>query len=373
MKIIEVISDTNIGGAGVLLANRLSCTDLEKYRTEVIVPKNSRLKTRIEALGVKCRELEIAGDKSFDVGAIMQYIRFLKKEKPDIVNCHGCLSARIAAWSCKIPIKICTRHCVFPLSKRERLLGSLNSRISDCFIAVAHSAKQNLIDMGIQGNKIHVIINGSMPLRVSTAEEKNILRRRLNIEDGEAVLGLCARLEKYKGHECFLRAVKELLERGIRVKVLLLGEGTRRAELERICKEYGIENAVNFCGFVPNVADYMNIVDVNINCSTGTETSSLALSEGMSLGIPAVVSDYGGNPYMIKHGVNGFVFKCGDSTEMADCIQKMLEARELYKRMVAQARQRFELELNAEIMTENTNRLYDALYEKHVTEPCSKP
>ena len=64
----------------------------------------------------------------------------------------------------------------------------------------------------------------------------------------------------------------------------------------------------------------MNIVDINVNCSVGTETSSLALSEGMSLGIPAVVSDFGGNPYMIEHGVNGLVCECYDSRKMADHI-----------------------------------------------------
>lgn len=372
MKIIEVISDTNIGGAGVLLVNRLTCTDLEKYRTEVLVPKDSRLKPRIEAVGAKCRELDVTGDSSFDVGAVMQYIRVFNTEKPDTVNCHGCLSARIAAWLCGVPVKICTRHCVFPVSAKERLLGNLNGILSDCFIAVAYSTKQNLTDMGIRENKIRVIINGAVPLRVSTAEEKKVMRKRLNIENGEAVIGLCARLEKYKGHECFLRAVRELLRRGIKVKALLLGDGTQRAELEKMCRDYGIENAVRFCGFVSDVASYMNIVDVNINCSVGTETSSLALSEGMSLGIPAVVSDYGGNPYMVKHGANGFVFKCGDSVQMADCIQRLLEDRELYVRMSHEARKRFELELNAESMTKKTNKLYDALYRKHVTEPCSK-
>jgi glycosyltransferase involved in cell wall biosynthesis len=108
----------------------------------------------------------------------------------------------------------------------------------------------------------------------------------------------------------------------------------------------------------------MNIVDIGINCSTGTETSSLALSEGMSLGVVSVVSDYGGNPYMIEHGVNGLVCPQGDSAKMAGFIELLMDDKELYAQMSRNARARFERELNALSMTRKTNQLYDRLYEK---------
>ena len=58
MRIIEAISDTNIGGAGILLLNRLACTDTEKYQTTVILPKGSMLMERVCALGIKCVEID---------------------------------------------------------------------------------------------------------------------------------------------------------------------------------------------------------------------------------------------------------------------------------------------------------------------------
>ena len=172
MRVVEVISDTNIGGAGVLLLNRLSCTDLEKYDTCVLLPHGSMLKAKLEGIGVKCREIECRGDKSFDIKSIRKFIEFFKMYHADIVNCHGCLSARIASRMCGVPVKICTRHCVFPVRVREKYFGVLNNALSDHFIAVAHSARENLIEIGIDANKISVIINGSRALRKLEDKDK---------------------------------------------------------------------------------------------------------------------------------------------------------------------------------------------------------
>ena len=57
-----------------------------------------------------------------------------------------------------------------------------------------------------------------------------------------------------------------------------------------------------FLGFVQNVAEILSILDIQCNCSYGTEASSLALIEGMSLGLATVASDYGGNPWQVDDG-----------------------------------------------------------------------
>ncbi len=367
MKIIEVISDTNIGGAGVLLVNRLKHTDTEKYQTIVVLPQGSMLRERFQDIGIKCICMDCKGDCSFDAFAVKKYARLFKRERPDIVNCHGSLSARIAAKICRVPVKICTRHCVFPVKKRDRMCGFINNYLSDCFIAVAHSARENLISMGIDKRKIKVIINGSEQLRKISETEKKDIKMSLKIGDCTLVLSFCARLEECKGHKWFFKTVQILAKKGIDFKVILIGDGSQRKALEGLSHEYNIQDKVIFMGFVSDTAPLMNIADININCSVGTETSSLALSEGMSIGLPCVVSNYGGNSYMVKHGVNGFVCECGDSKCMAKYIILLMQNRELHKKMSANARKRFETELNSVAMTRKTNCLYDTLYQKHIS------
>lgn len=361
MKIVEVISDTNIGGAGILLANRLECTDLEKYPTCVFLPNGSRLIPRLNRIGVEVISIDCVGDRSWNVGDVKKYKKALENIKPNIVNCHGCLSARVAAKMVRVPIKICTRHCVFPVERKDMAFGTVNDWLSDAFIAVADSAKQNLLELGINERKIHVIINGAKALRKVSENEKREVRTRLGITNTAVVLVMCARLEKCKGHRYLLGALKQLEAAGIDCVAILVGEGSERQALERACRELGIEKRVIFVGFTDDVAPYISIAHININCSVGTETSSLALSEGMSLGLPAVVSDYGGNPYMVRDGVNGYVYPKGSADDLAECIKRLIQDKETYKKMRLSALERFEEELNCQAMTQKTNRLYDRL------------
>lgn len=65
---------------------------------------------------------------------------------------------------------------------------------------------------------------------------------------------------------------------------------------------------MSLLGFRSDVAALLSILDVQLNASYGTEATSMALLEGMSLGLPSIVSDYGGNPWLVKDGDNGLIF-----------------------------------------------------------------
>ena len=367
MRIVEVISDTNIGGAGVLLCNRMKYRDQERFSYCVILPRGSALKERFEALGVDVWEVDVVGDRSFSLAAIPRYCEALHRLRPDLVHCHGSLSCRIAALLCRVPRRVYTRHCVYPLPSWQRcaparwLVGGGQMLLSHRMIAVAEAARDNLLQMGVSPRRITVIVNGADPLRPCSEEERARLRRKLQIPSDATVVGICARLEACKNHRCFLEAAKLLLGSKRQYRFLIVGEGSLGAELRAWCREQGIETYVIFTGFARDVSPYFHVMDINVNCSVGTETSSLSLSEGMSLGIPAVVSDYGGNPYMVRHGENGLVYPRGRPDLLAEAIERLRQDRELYRRLSENARRRFAEELNARRMTKKTEQLYGEL------------
>lgn len=371
IKVLEVISDTNIGGAGVLLHSRLKCTDKTRFSTAVLMPKGSALLTRLSKDNIKCIEMNGCKNTSFDFFAIFEMIGIINKYKPDIVNTHGCMSARIAAYLCGVPARIYTRHCAFDIPKIfeysivKKVFSSANKLLSHRIIAVANAAKKNLTDMGIDGKDITVIINGVEGLRCLNAEERSKVRKSLGLSDDNIVIGICARLEEYKDHKCFLRAAALLCERSDKYRFLIIGDGSKREELKNFAKTLGIDKIVYFTGFAQDVAPYINITDIQVNCSVGTETSSLALSEGMSIGKPSVASDFGGNPYMIRNGENGLLYRKGDSRELARAIEKISNDKDLYQKMSEKAKERFNSELNIQKTTTETESLYLSIYYKN--------
>ena len=351
----------------MLLVNRLTHTDLIKYDITVLLPKGSELKRKLLPLGVKFIEINGRGDRSLNLGALRQYIRIIRAKSPDVINAHSSLCFRIAAALCRVPVRICTRHCAYPVSRKfqNRIVRYAFSRferaLTHRYIAVAEAAKQNLVDMGVSPDRIQVIINGSNQLRQISEEEKISLRRSLAIPDGATVLIICARLEECKGHRYLFEALASPELKDRKLFLLVLGGGSLESELKALASDLGISSKVRFVGFVWDIAPYMNISDINVNCSVGTETSCLALSEGMSLGKPAVASDYGGNPYMINDGENGLLYPAANVKKLSLAIAKLSDNKDIYNSMSRASKARFENELNAAEMTRRTYAFYESL------------
>ncbi len=375
--ILEAISDTNIGGAGILLLTRCAHMDRSRFHVTVALPRGSRLKERFQAIGVSVAEVDGCYDRSWDAGSIPKWISLLRSVRPALVNCHGCFSCRIAARICRIPVVVDTRHCAYPpkalMTKfpGKTLCGFLLRHSSDQTIAVAQAAKDNLVAIGADPRKIRVIINGAEGIqRLSKGEQKEI-RKKFDLPSNGFVVGIFARLEVCKRHRTFLEAARILLKKSQRYRFLIVGDGSQRRALIQYARELGVLPYVRFCGFAEDVTPWFNVTDLQVNCSEGTETSSLALSEGMSLGIPSVVSDYGGNPYMVRDGENGYLFSVGRADQLADRIRRIAEDPLLWQRLSEGARTRFCRELNAERMTKDVEDLYTRLLRNSST-VCKK-
>lgn len=368
IHVVEAISDTNIGGAGVLLLNRLDYMEKDLFRTTVILPKNSLLEGKIRKKGIEVYPIDGCYNKSFDVESLPKYVRALKELKPDIVNSHGCMNARLASRIVGVKTSIFTRHCDFPLKELYKnkfvkmIIGKMNLLLNDGIIAVSESAKRNLTDLGVKENEITVIVNGSRKLNEMNGEEKLAVRKKLNIPKEVKIISIFARLEYYKDHRTLL-AASQYLAAG-KFRILIVGTGSIADELQQYAKNIGVDDRVSFLGFKEDITEIMNVTDINVNCSIGTETSSLALSEGMSIGVPAIASDYAGNLYMVRNFENGIIFKQGDYFELAEKIKMLAQNSELYEKLSQNARKRFLEELNAKSMSEKTQDYYKKLYNK---------
>lgn len=328
-KIIEVSTDTNIGGAGKCLITLLKNFDYDKFDVKVILPPDSLLKAEIEALGIGVTEVSGIAEKSLDINSIKALRKIFKEEKPDIVHTHASMSARIAARQAGAGV-IYTRHSVFPQPRKlttfpgKQINGFINNYYSDGIIAVADAAKDNLTDTGVDAGKIKVILNGVDGLKPVTDEQKCIIHRRFGVEDGEKVISIVARLEDIKGHKYFIEAAEMLVDEGVNAKFIIAGTGSYENELKAMVKRLHLEKSVIFTGFITDVDKLMSITDIQVNASYGTEATSLALLEGMSIGVPAVVSDFGGNPGVIKDGKNGYVVPKQNSAALKKGIERLL-------------------------------------------------
>ena len=290
------------------------------------------------------------------------------EESPDVVHANAALCARIAGKLCGKKV-VHTRHCCFPVEESENPIIRTAERVgnrmlSDCVIATADAAAVNLMQMGIPRSSIRVILNGSEPVREVGEDELNKWREKLSLTPEDFCVGICARLESCKGHETFLEAAamvrRKMPHKSFRF--LIVGEGSRRRRLEQLAAKKGLSEVVRFPGFVQDVAPVYRLLRINVNCSNGTETSCLAISEGMSACLPTVASSYGGNLAMIGFEGAGICFPVGNAEALAGAICSIASDPELEQRMRLAAGRRYAANYTAAGMTQKLSRVYASLF-----------
>ena len=362
MKITHAISDTNIGGAGILLA---SLTEGLKndFDIEVLLPEGSRLPARLPH-GIKVTELPLSPDLSFAPRDVSVFHAYLKAHPTDVLHSHASLSARIGGRLSGIRRCISTRHCAYPVARVKKMplpKRFLYEASTDLTVSTADFATENLVRSGLRAEKIVTIKNGSFDLSGQSAKQSSDITEHLGIPRGKRIIGSVARLERVKGQDVVLRSAREVLKFFPDVHFVFVGCGSLENEYRDLSARLGIDKSVTFTGYVSSPSELQRSFYINVNASRGTETSCLATSECMSLSIPTVASSFGGNREMIKHRENGLIFPTDNVFSLSSALIELLEDGELHKRLSLGARRSFEEDFSVDIMVNRYKTLYRSL------------
>lgn len=360
LKILQILTDTNIGGAGVWLLNFLESYDRDKLDVAVVVPYESALKERIEALGVRSIEADGIDDRSFSKDGVSSLKAIIAEEKPDIVHTHACLSARLAAKLLRVPV-VNTRHCIEPpRGMVSRIIyGIINKALSDRAVAVSDAVRENLIDDGIPDARITVIYNGVKPLRALSRQEIIAAREKYKLS-GCCTVGIFARLEPVKNHMMFLTAAAAAYEINDKFRFLIVGDGSMREELEAEAEALGISDAVTFTGFVDDISELMNVTDINV-VTSDSEAMSIALVEGMSVGKPCIATDCGGPWEVLDGGRCGMLIPVGDAVSLTAAIVMLAADQSLASGYAEEGKKAAREIFSPEIMCRKLLELYEEM------------
>ncbi|MCL2016610.1 MAG: glycosyltransferase family 4 protein [Defluviitaleaceae bacterium] len=361
MKILHIISDTNIGGAGRHLLTLFEACNWENFKLELALPVGSALVPLLK--DVNYHELPYINEKSMSAKGVIEIIKLIRDIQPDIVHTHASFAGRIAGrlGGCHV---VYTRHSVFEPSARstkfplKQLIGLANNFFSDGIIAVSPAAKDILLKTGVRESKIKIIYNGVAATKIYPLEERAKILQKYDIpHDNPFIVSQIARLEDVKGHNYTLDAAKIWAIRDPTIFVLIAGTGPMQESLAKRIKDERIKN-VQLLGFVEDVDKLLNITNVQINSSYGTEATSLSLLEGMSLGVPAVVSDFGGNPFVITHKKTGLIFPQKDARMLADMVILLKNDNSLMQSLVHNSQIEYKERFRDDIMARNIENVY---------------
>ncbi|MBW7886970.1 MAG: glycosyltransferase [Bacteroidetes bacterium] len=329
IKLLHFISGIDIGGAEQLLLSSLRKIDLHLFDVSICYLKgNGTLRKEFESAGIKV--IALPDYSHFLLFRIIKFQKILFAEHFDILHNHlinAILIGRITGKIAGIKICVSTEHNTSNWQKKYffiHWLYRLTHFIDNKIFAISQAVQGCLVSIGkIPKNKIEVLYDGVDLNRFKLNDSNKQLKKILIIEEDIPIIGCISRLDIRKGHIYLLKAVKQLVNEFPTIKLVLVGDGNYREELEKEAKNSGINNSVIFTGTQKDINSYLAIFDIFVLPSLH-EGLSIAIIEAMAMEKAIIATNVGGIPELIKNEFNGILVEPRKPEELYKAMKYLL-------------------------------------------------
>lgn len=191
-----------------------------------------------------------------------------------------------------------------------------------------------------------------------TPERRASARQALGLSDDEVVVGCVGRLVELKNHLGLIRQWPAVLSAHPKARLVLIGEGPMRTQVEQLILELKLSDRVLLAGIRSDVSRLLPGLDV-FALPSFTEGVSIALLEACATGLPALASRVGGNVEVIQEGVTGRLFDVHDDNALRAALLDLVGSAPLRESLGRQARQWVQEHASLSALCAQYDRLYD--------------
>jgi glycosyltransferase involved in cell wall biosynthesis len=368
MYILHLISSRGLLGAERVLIELSRALKL-KYNCDPIVgviknTYNPHVEIIDEAKANHINSVIFPCNSQFDLKIIHLIRKFISNNKVEIIHCHGYKSNfyGLLASMNKIPT-ITTNHNWLKSHWKLKLycfLDSLWIRFFSKIVAVSDEIKNEMVKYKIPKDKIIVIDNGIDLGRFDKEFSVQNIKMEFSLNGNMKIIGTVGTLGNEKGHDYLLKAAKEILQAGVPVKFLIVGDGPLRKQLEQKVSNLGLTDSVVLTGFRKDIPELLSLIDVFVLPSI-KEGLPIVLLEAMASKKPVIASRVGAIPKVVKHNETGILVEPRDFFALKDAIIKLIDNPEKANYLALEGYKKVKTEFSAEKMCREYYRLYKLL------------
>ena len=300
-----------------------------------------------------------------------QLCKIIKNENINLLHAHiwnpaSCRYAFSAASSCKIPI-ITTEHDPFKLSFLKNLFKKSNLKKVKTIITVSKNNQKILQKLYPEHKKkIKVIHNGidtvwwqSQLLRFTDEDRKKIKEQLFLARENTLIIISIAELHERKGLRYLIEAIPKIVKKFPNIKLVIVGEGPDRQNLEKLIEKLDIENHTILIGRQKEIPKLLKSSDIFVLPSR-REAFGFVLLEAMITGLPVIGSKVGGIPEIINNK-NGLMVESENSEKLTNVLLDLVSHPDKRQKL-AQAGHKTVLEkFDAKKMAKEYEREYAAI------------
>jgi glycosyltransferase involved in cell wall biosynthesis len=315
------------GGVEEVVVSLARHLDPAEFRLSMAAPPALLEALGPDLAGVAIDTLAVQAERPSELPRLS---RFIGAVRPDVVNPHlfrsTLVAAPLARWH-RVPAVVETYH------GREAWRGDgatgflpdrVVARLVDRVIAVSAAAGEFLVTQkGYPASRVVVVPNGRDLTAFAPGRDREAARKELGLDAHTPVVAVVGRLETQKGHRDLLAAWPAVVAALPDARLLVVGDGSLRADLEAQARGLGVRPSIVFTGYRADVARLIDAADV-LALPSLHEGMPLTAIEGAAMARPVVATAVDGTPEVVRHGVTGLLVPVRDVPALGRALADLL-------------------------------------------------
>jgi len=381
IKVAHIIARMITGGADENTLFTVQGLDKDRYEVDLIMGEESDKNIFSKVKNINFNIVQMKGLKwklnyLYDPIVLIKLIKMMRKNSYDIVHTHTTkagILGRIAARIAGVPVIVHGLHGSTFHAFNNGLLNWLlflserfTGRFTDAYISVSKVLSEKYIERGIgKKDNYYTVYSGMELSKFYQVRDKINYKEKykgLGINAEDFVIGNVARLEKRKGHKFLIDVFEKVIEerKGSPLKLLIIGEGEERGNLENYVKEANLEKKVIFAGYKEDIEELIAMMDIFVLTSL-REGLPRVLVQAAAVGVPLIAFNVDGVSEIIKDNHNGFLVEVKDLEQAENRIIRYMNNKELVLLHGRNGREFIENKWSVKGMVDRIDKIYQDL------------
>ena len=326
------------------------------HAAELIAVKGSPLAHRARKENIYVHGIP----KSFTrLRAVMKIRSVMADGRIDLVHVnegHALTAAWLAGVHKRAPL-LSSRRIGFPL--KDNWFSKKRYDALTRFVANSKSVAQSLVNSGFPSERIDIVNEGVEIPELVQARERQLARKRWGVAEDEYLIGCASAFVPEKGQRHLVEALPLVKEQFPKLRLLLVGEGPTRTDVQAWTMRLGLESSVLLPGFTTNMREFYAALDA-FAFPSEFEGLGTSLQSAMAYAIPVISTTRGALGEVVDANRTALVAE-PDPQSFALAMIQLLGNPVLQKKLGAAGREEIENRFSVDRMVENTLNVYQKL------------
>jgi glycosyltransferase involved in cell wall biosynthesis len=231
-------------------------------------------------------------------------------------------------------------------------------------LCVSPDLQERCLASGVPKRRCVLLENGVDTTEYARTSSVQEAKKKLGLPPERFLIGAVGRLSDEKAFDILIRAVDQLLHRGLAVDLAIIGEGDEKLRLQKLSAELGRTERIRLVGYQTDMISWYEAMDVYA-LSSIREGLPNVLLEAMAVEVPIVATRIAGVPRLIQAEQNGLLVEPGSIEDLTGALARLLADEKMRERLRQSGRQTVESSYSFAARMRKIQVLYDNLLERN--------